>query len=68
MIVAVGRTESALAAASNGVRALLAFYGSTPAYLPVLEVEGRAELQPRLNQLSKRMDVAAMVDLIDDAC
>jgi alkanesulfonate monooxygenase SsuD/methylene tetrahydromethanopterin reductase-like flavin-dependent oxidoreductase (luciferase family) len=32
----------------------------------VLEVEGRAELQPQLNRLSKRADVAAMVDLIDD--
>ena len=66
VIAAIGRTDSQLTAAGNGVRALLAFYGSTPAYLPVLEVEGRAELQPRLNQLSKRADVAAMVDLIDD--
>ena len=48
------------------MRALLAFYGSTPAYLPVLEVEGRAELQPRLNVLSKRMEVGEMVKLIDD--
>ena len=66
VIAAIGRTDSQLTAAGNGVRALLAFYGSTPAYLPVLEVEGRAELQTRLNRLSKRMDVAAMVDLIDD--
>src|SRR6202011_1493200 len=44
VIAAIGRTDSQLAAATAGVRALLAFYGSTPAYLPVLEVEGRAEL------------------------
>src|ERR1700736_211034 len=44
VIAAIGRTDSQLAPATAGVRALLAFYGSTPAYLPVLEVEGRAEL------------------------
>jgi probable F420-dependent oxidoreductase len=66
VIAAVGRTDAQLAAASAGVRALLAFYGSTPAYAPVLEVEGCAELQPRLNVLSKRMDVGAMAKLIDD--
>ncbi len=66
VIAAVGRTDSQLAAAAAGVRALLAFYGSTPAYLPVLEVEGRAELQPQLNALSKRMEVSEMVKLIDD--
>ena len=66
VIAAIGRTDSQLAAAAAGVRALLAFYGSTPAYLPVLEVEGRAELQPQLNALSKRMEVSEMVKLIDD--
>jgi len=39
-IVAVGRDAEELAAARNGVRWLLAFYGSTPAYRPVLDVEG----------------------------
>ena len=37
-----------------GVRGLLAFYGSTPAYRPVLEVEGWGDIQPELNALSKR--------------
>jgi probable F420-dependent oxidoreductase len=66
VIAAIGRTDSQLAVATAGVRALLAFYGSTPAYLPVLEVAGRAELQPQLNVLSKRMEVGEMVKLIDD--
>ena len=66
VIAAIGRTDSQLAAATAGVRALLGFYGSTPAYLPVLEVEGRAELQPQLNVLSKRMEVGEMVKLIDN--
>jgi probable F420-dependent oxidoreductase len=65
-IVAMGRTEVEVAAARAGVRALLAFYGSTPAYRPVLEVEGWADLQPELNRLSKSGDVAAMTALVDD--
>lgn len=65
-IVAMGRTDAELAAASAGVRGLLAFYGSTPAYLPVLEVEGWAEVQPELNRLSKQGDWAQMIGLVTD--
>lgn len=65
-ILAMGRTEEQLARASRGVRGLLAFYGSTPAYRPVLEVEGWADLQPQLNVLSKQGDVAAMIELVTD--
>lgn len=65
-IVAMGRTPDEQAAADAGVRMLLAFYGSTPAYLPVLEVEGWATKQPQLNALSKTGDLAAMADLVDD--
>lgn len=63
-MVAVGRTEEDLAAAVRGVSTLIAFYGSTPAYVPVLEVEGWAELQPRLNALSKTGGYAEMQSLI----
>ena len=65
-IVAMGDTPEALAQSAVGVRALLAFYGSTPAYRPVLEVEGWADVQPELNALSKTGDIAAMIDLVDD--
>ncbi|WP_395690822.1 TIGR03617 family F420-dependent LLM class oxidoreductase [Nocardioides sp.] len=65
-IVAMGRTEEELAAASVGVRGLLAFYGSTPAYRPVLDVEGWADVQPELNRLSKQGDWAAMFGLVTD--
>lgn len=65
-IVAMGRTEAELAAASAGVRNLLAFYGSTPAYLPVLEVEGWDGLQPELNRRSKQGAWAEMAGLITD--
>ncbi|QCQ89943.1 TIGR03617 family F420-dependent LLM class oxidoreductase [Rhodococcus sp. SGAir0479] len=66
VIVGVGRTPEELSAASRGVRELLAFYGSTPAYRPVLEVEGWEGLQPELNALSKNGEYAAMTDLVDD--
>jgi probable F420-dependent oxidoreductase len=65
-IVAMGRTDAELAAARAGVRALLAFYGSTPSYRPVLDIEGWGDLEPELNRLSKDGDVAAMSALVDD--
>lgn len=65
-ILALGRTEAELDAATLGVRGLLAFYGSTPAYRPVLDIEGWGDLQPELNALSKTGDVTGMVDLISE--
>jgi probable F420-dependent oxidoreductase len=65
VIVGVGRTDQELETA-KGVRNLLAFYGSTPAYKPVLDVEGWGELQPELNTLSKRGEWLKMSQLIDD--
>jgi probable F420-dependent oxidoreductase len=65
-IVAMGRTPAEQEHALRGARMLLAFYGSTPAYRPVLEVEGWADLQPELNALSKTGHVEAMLDLVDE--
>jgi probable F420-dependent oxidoreductase len=65
VIVGVGRNDEELEAA-KGVRNLLAFYGSTPAYKPVLDVEGWGDLQPELNRLSKQGDWATMSTLITD--
>ena len=47
-------------------RQLLAFYGSTPAYRPVLEVHGWGDLQPDLHALSKQGRWQEMGGLIDD--
>ncbi|MBU3749623.1 MAG: TIGR03617 family F420-dependent LLM class oxidoreductase [Mycobacterium sp.] len=47
-------------------RRLLAFYGSTPAYRPVLESHGWGDLQPELNALSKQGRWAEMGGLIGD--
>jgi probable F420-dependent oxidoreductase len=65
VIVGVGRTDEELQAAM-GIRNLIAFYGSTPAYRPVLDVEGWGDAQPELNALSKRSDWAGMAGLVTD--
>ena len=44
----------------------VAFYGSTPAYRPVLEIHGWGELQTELNRLSKRGEWDAMGEMITD--
>jgi hypothetical protein len=48
------------------VRRQVAFYGSTPAYRPVLEHHGWGDLQDELNRLSKQGEWTAMGELIDD--
>ncbi len=50
----------------TATRRLLAFYGSTPAYRPVLDVHGWGDLQPELNALSKQGRWAEMGGLITD--
>ena len=50
----------------TAARRLLAFYGSTPAYRPVLDIHGWGELQPELNALSKQGRWEEMGRLIDD--
>ena len=65
-ILAMGSDDAEITAATTGVRALLGFYGSTPAYRPVLEVEGWGDLQPELNARSKRADLAGMATLVSE--
>src|SRR5580698_9377965 len=50
-MVVTGNTEAEIAAATQAVKMQLAFYGSTPAYRPVLEHHGWGELQTELNTL-----------------
>jgi probable F420-dependent oxidoreductase len=66
IIVACGRDETELAAAHAGARSLLSFYGSTPSYRPVLDVEGWGDLQTELNGLSKQARWGEMASTIDD--
>jgi probable F420-dependent oxidoreductase len=67
--VVTGRTEAEREAAAAAVRATIAFYGSTPAYRPVLELHGWEALGEELHTLSvsRREDKwTAMRDLVDD--
>jgi probable F420-dependent oxidoreductase len=64
--VVTGADEKELAAASTGTKQQIAFYGSTPAYRPVLELHGWGGLQDELNTLSKQGKWVEMGGLIDD--
>jgi probable F420-dependent oxidoreductase len=62
-----GRSE--VAAKITGVRRQIAFYGSTPAYRPVLALHGWGDLADQLHALSVTKDEgrwAAMGELIND--
>ena len=52
--------------AHMSTRRLLAFYGSTPAYKPVLDAHGWGDLQPELNAMSKQGRWQEMTSLISD--
>jgi Luciferase-like monooxygenase len=64
--VVTGATEADVAAAATAVKNQIAFYGSTPAYRPVLELHGWGDVQTELNTLSKRGEWAKMGEVIDD--
>ena len=65
-IVCTGNTDREHAVAAAGVRQLLAFYGSTPAYRVALEPHGWGGLQPELNRLTKAGRWDELAGLVDD--
>jgi|GEM_PF-106792 len=65
-MVVTGLDEAAVIALAAATRKQLAFYGSTPAYRPVLDLHGWGDLQAELNTLSKRGAWDDMANLIDD--
>jgi probable F420-dependent oxidoreductase len=66
LFVVTGTNEAEMAEAERGVKQQIAFYGSTPAYRPVLELHGWGDLQTELNALSKQGEWVKMGELIDD--
>jgi probable F420-dependent oxidoreductase len=64
--VVTGTDDESTEKADRAVRQQIAFYGSTPAYRPVLELHGWGELQSELNTLSKRGEWVKMGELISD--
>jgi probable F420-dependent oxidoreductase len=65
-MVATGRTEEQFAHAVAGVRHQIAFYASTPAYLPVLDHHGWGELHGEAHELTKAGRWADLGALVDD--
>lgn len=66
VLAAIGDSDKTLAAAQAAVRGQIAFYGSTPAYRPVLDLHGWGGLHEQLNALSRRQEWAEMGNLITD--
>ena len=61
-----GKNDEEMDAALQSARGQVAFYGSTPAYKPVLEAVGAGELQGELNTMSKQGRWDEMGTLITD--
>ena len=64
--VVTGSTNEAVAQQFEWVRQRIGFYGSTPAYWPVLEAHGLEDLGLELNALSKTGRWDEMTQLISD--
>lgn len=64
--IATGANDAAVAEMVEWVRSRVAFYGSTPAYWPVLELHGLGELGRKLNAMSKAGQWAQMTREISD--
>ncbi len=66
MFVVTGDSEEEMDRQRTLIKRQIAFYGSTPAYRPVLDSIGQGELQPELNKMSKQGRWEEMGGLIDD--
>ncbi len=66
VFVVTGKDDKAIEAAKVATRRQIAFYGSTPAYKPVLDSIGVGDLQSDLNSMSKQGRWEEMGQLITD--
>ncbi len=66
VFLVTGRDAAETAAAKARVQSRLAFYGATPAYRGVLELQGWGDLQPELAALAREGREVDMMRLIDD--
>ena len=66
VFVVTGEDEEAWMRQREAVTRQIAFYGSTPAYKPVLDLHGWGALQGELNRMSKQGQWAEMGTLISD--
>jgi probable F420-dependent oxidoreductase len=66
VFVVTGKNEEEIDQTKVATRQQIAFYGSTPAYKPVLESIGAGDLQGELNAMSKQGRWEEMGSLIDE--
>jgi probable F420-dependent oxidoreductase len=66
VFVVTGRNQEAMAASKTAVTRQIAFYASTPAYRPVLELHGWGALGQELTVMSKRGQWVEMGERITD--
>ena len=64
--VVTGTSADEIAVATAATKRQIAFYGSTPSYLGVLELHGWHDTQSQLNALSKQGEWDSMGELISD--
>jgi probable F420-dependent oxidoreductase len=67
VFVVTGKSEEEIEQTKAATRQQIAFYGSTPAYRPVLESIGAGDLQTELNAMSKQGRWVEMGELIDES-
>jgi probable F420-dependent oxidoreductase len=66
VMIASGSSDEEIASSRASTRQQIAFYGSTPAYRVVLAAHGWGDLQPELNERSKRGQWKEMAGLVTD--
>jgi len=66
VMVCTGANDEEIEAARASTKTQIAFYGSTPAYRPVLDCHGWGDLQVELNAMTKKGQWAEMNGLISD--
>ncbi|OBK26941.1 LLM class F420-dependent oxidoreductase [Mycobacterium asiaticum] len=66
VFIVTGRNEAEMATSAAAIRKQIAFYGSTPSYLKVLDLHGWGDLHTELHRLSRQGEWDAMGALIDD--
>ncbi|MAG33276.1 MAG: LLM class F420-dependent oxidoreductase [Deltaproteobacteria bacterium] len=66
VMIATGTNDEEVDRMRQSTKQQIAFYGSTPAYRPVLDVHGWGDLQSELNALTKQGKWAEMTGLVSD--
>ncbi len=64
--VATGETDEQIESAIAAIRQQIGFYGSTPAYKPVLELHGWGDLGEELKAMTKKGEWDRLNEMIDD--